>query len=116
MAATAVVHDYFAPCPRGLEDLLVTELQALGAADARPAPGGAAFRGDMALCWRINLCSRIASRVLLQLVKAPYKTDKEVYDATFAIDWPTLFEVAKSIRVDVNDVLAPDVGQWSLHP
>jgi putative N6-adenine-specific DNA methylase len=98
---------FFAPCPRGLESLLVGELQALGASDAQTAPGGAAFRGDMALCWRVNLCSRIASRVLLQLVKAPYKTDKEVYDATFAIDWPALFEVAKSIRVDVNAIRSP---------
>lgn len=105
--ATTAIHDYFAPCPRGLEALLVTELQALGASDARPAPGGAAFRGDMALCWRVNLCSRLASRVLRQLVRAPYKTDKEVYDTAFAVDWPALFTVDRSIRVDVNAIRCP---------
>ncbi|NLD70126.1 MAG: class I SAM-dependent RNA methyltransferase, partial [Limnobacter sp.] len=36
----------FAPCPRGLEQLLADELGALGADDCRTVASGVAFSGD----------------------------------------------------------------------
>jgi len=98
---------FFAPCPRGLEGLLAEELQQLGAGNVTLAAGGAAFSGDMETCWRANLGSRLASRILLRLAHVPYKTEREVYAATYAIDWPELFDVAQSIRVDVNAIRCP---------
>ena len=101
------VLNFFAPCPRGLEALLVGELRGLGALDPKAASGGAAFRGDMQICWRANLGSRLASRVLMQLAHFPYKTEQDVYAATLALDWPALFAVERSIRVDVNATRCP---------
>jgi putative N6-adenine-specific DNA methylase len=75
---------FFSPCPRGLEGVLDVELAALGATDIRRFDGGAAFRGDFALCYRINLHSRIASRVLWQLEHAPYRTDQDIYNCVSA--------------------------------
>jgi len=101
------VHDYFAPCPRGLETPLGEELQSLGAKGVRATPGGVAFRGPMEACWRANLGSRLASRVLLSLAHFPYKTEQDIYNAAHAIDWPALFELARTIRVETNAVRSP---------
>ncbi len=98
---------FFAPCPRGLEALLAAEITACGASDVKLAAAGVAFRGEMAVCWRVNLESRIASRVLMQMARVPYKTEREVYAATHAVDWPAQFAVARSIRVDVNAIKCP---------
>lgn len=98
---------YFAPCPRGLEALLAEEVRACGAQDIKATMAGVAFTGGMDTCWRVNLESRLASRVLLQLLRVPYKTERDVYDAAYAIDWPSLFDVGQSLRVDVNAVRCP---------
>ena len=60
----AVLNDFFATAPRGLEALLLQELASLGAQRRRQVPGGVAFSGDWEVCYRANLWSRIASRVL----------------------------------------------------
>ena len=54
-------HAFFAPCPRGLEAVLADELTDLGAADVKSTAGGVAFHGTLALCYRVNLQSRIAT-------------------------------------------------------
>ena len=66
--------NFFAPCPRGLELLLVDELRAIGATDPKALPGGVQFSGDWALCYRANLESRIASRVLWQITMGRYRS------------------------------------------
>src|SRR5581483_7844275 len=99
--------DLFATCPRGLEALLVDELVALGALDARAVPGGVAFRGDLAACYSANLGSRFATRVLLRLGAAPYRREQDVYDAALALPWPEWFGERQTIRVDVNATRSP---------
>lgn len=98
---------YFATCPRGLEALLAAELAACGAREVRTTGGGAHFRGDLAVCYRANLESRIATRILLRVAEAPYCNEQEVYDAAQAVDWPQQFRVDHSIRVDVNAIRSP---------
>ena len=55
---------YFAPCPRGLEPLLAEDVAAAGARDIRQVPGGVHFGGHQETCYRVNLESRIATRVV----------------------------------------------------
>ena len=100
-------YTFFASCPRGLETLLAAELQRFGAGEIAALAGGVGFTGDMDVCWRANLESRLASRVLMQLARLPYQSEREVYDTTFAIDWPALFTVERAIRVDVNAIRCP---------
>ncbi len=98
---------FFAPCPRGLETLLAEEIARCGAGEVVPASAGVAFCGDLETCWRVNLESRLASRVLMQLARVPYQGEREIYAATHAIDWGSLFAVTQTIRVDVNAVRCP---------
>ena len=57
-------YHFFAPCPRGLELILATELEKLGAFSVQVDNGGVKFRGSWYTCYRTNLESRIASRIL----------------------------------------------------
>jgi putative N6-adenine-specific DNA methylase len=101
------VQSFFATCPRGLEAPLAAELAACGAREIRTTGGGAHFAGELAACYRANLESRIATRILWRVAEAPYRSEQDVYEATRAQDWPSRFRVVRSIRVDVNAVRSP---------
>ncbi len=97
---------FFATCPRGLERVLADELAALGAREPGPVDGGVAFGGALALCYAANLESRIASRVLWQVGEARYRTEHDVFAAARALPWPQLFDVRRTIRVNVSAIQA----------
>ena len=98
---------WFAPCPRGLEALLAGELTRLGATGSAPAAGGVAFAGGWETCYRANLESRLASRVLWKLREFPYADEAGVYLAAREVDWPALFGVERSLRVNLTAIKSP---------
>ncbi len=98
---------FFAPCPRGLEDPLATELETLGADDVAVAPGGVHFRGTLRLCYRVNLWSRIASRVLLQVERGTYRNEQDLYDLARSVRWGERFGPDQTLRVDVTAIRSP---------
>ena len=70
-------------------------------------PGGVAFSGPWDVCYRANLESRIASRVLWRIGDFPYRNENELYAAAKAVDWPRYFGVERSIRVNVTAQKSP---------
>ena len=101
------MEQFFATCPRGLEQVLATELAGLGAADTGTVDGGVSFGGDFSVCYRANLASRIASRILWRVGYARYGNEHDIHEAARAIPWPQLFDVRCSIRVDVSAIRSP---------
>ncbi|CAN5376602.1 class I SAM-dependent RNA methyltransferase [soil metagenome] len=97
----AGVQTYFATSPRGLEAALAGELTAIGAAAIRAVPGGVMFEGDVPLGWRANLESRLASRILRRIFEFDYRDEHDVHRAASTIDWPALFDVGQTLRIDV---------------
>lgn len=97
-----MTEQFFSPCPRGLEQTLADELAELGAGHVVVGDAGVAFAGDFSLCYRINLLSRIASRVLWQIGKTTYRSEDDVYRAAMALSWPDWFSVDRTIVVSVN--------------
>jgi len=89
----------FASCPRGLENPLAAELAQLGAREVRTVAGGVGFEGDTRVIYRVNLESRIATRALLRLFSVAYRSEEDIYRASYEFDWPQRFDVARSIRV-----------------
>mgnify|MGYP001447779282 CR=1 FL=1 len=83
--------DFFAPVPRGLEPLLVDELRSIGAVDPKALPGGVQFSGDWAVCYRANLESRLATRVMLQVASGRYRSEDDVYRIAYAPTWARWF-------------------------
>ena len=83
------------------------ELGELGIADATAVPGGVAFRGGWQACYAANLRSRVASRILWRVGEFAYGNENEVYAGTKAVDWPGLFAVERTIRVNVTAQKSP---------
>ena len=101
------MESFFATCPRGLERVLADELAGLGAHEAQPVDGGVAFSGSLASCYAANLGSRVASRVLWRVGHARYQTEHDVFAAARALAWPRLFDVRRTIRVNVSAIQSP---------
>jgi putative N6-adenine-specific DNA methylase len=102
-----MLHYFFAPCPRGLESVLATELEQLGAASVQGRDGGVQFQGDWRICYRVNLESRIASRVLWQVASQPYASEADIYDDTRALPWNEWFSPGLTIRVNIAALKCP---------
>src|SRR3989304_1949417 len=98
---------FFAPCPRGLEAVLASELKALDAQEVRIADGGVHFAGPFPLCYRINLYSRIASRVLWRVAMAAYRSEQDIYDTVYALPWNDWFDTTLTIRVNMAAIKCP---------
>jgi putative N6-adenine-specific DNA methylase len=98
---------FFAPCPRGLEAVLLDELKELGGQALAPTPGGVGFAGPFDLCCRVNLESRIASRVLWRVWQGPYRHEQDLYDAACALSWRDWFSVDRTIKVKVSAQQCP---------
>lgn len=98
---------FFATCPRGLELILAGELRLLGAEKVDAVGGGVQFHGDFFLCYRANLGSRVASRVLWQVSTDRYRDEDDIYRSTYALPWTEWFDAARTIRVDVSATKSP---------
>jgi putative N6-adenine-specific DNA methylase len=98
---------FFSPCPRGLESVLADELKALGAQDLATTPGGVGFAGPFDLCYRVNLESRIASRVLWRIWQGPYRSEQDLYDSAAGLSWHDWFSADRTIKVKVSAQQCP---------
>ncbi len=98
---------FFATCPRGLERLLLAEIEALAGRNAAVVPGGVAFEGDWRVCYAVNLWSRIASRVLWKVSQFDYRDEKHLYEAARALNWKKYFPVERTLRVNVTAQKSP---------
>lgn len=61
------MNSLFASTARGLEELLKTELENLGAVECQVVQGGVHFKGDTRLVYQSLMWSRLASRIMLPL-------------------------------------------------
>lgn len=98
---------FFATCPRGLEAPLASELAALGALDARATGGGVHFSGPFPMAYRVNLHSRLASRILWQVAVADYRNEQDIYDAVHELPWNDWFDPGNTIRVNIAAIKCP---------
>ncbi|MBL8473855.1 MAG: class I SAM-dependent RNA methyltransferase [Rhodocyclaceae bacterium] len=98
---------FFCPCPRGLEPLLVEELSGLGAQAPKTFPGGVAFRGGWDICARVNLESRLATRVLWHVDSGLYRSEDDLYGLAYEQRWEDWFDPRQSMKVHVTAIKSP---------
>jgi len=105
---------YFCPCPRGMEQALADELAEIAHTTASPTlkvhnqvPGGVHCSGDMLDAYRLNLHSRIASRVLMRIANKTYSNENDIYDLVLDQPWEDWFSVDHTIRVDLTAIKSP---------
>lgn len=98
------MNSLFASTARGLEELLKSELERLGAHACKVVQGGVHFQGDDRLLYQSLLWSRLASRILLPLNEFRVHSDLDLYLGVQAIDWTSIFGVDKTFAVHFSGV------------
>jgi putative N6-adenine-specific DNA methylase len=92
--------NFFVTCARGVEELVVAELTALGLSGVKTEKGGASFTGELPDGCRACLWLRTASRVLLVLGEFPCSTPQELYDGVRRLDWNRYLLPEMTLAVD----------------
>ena len=93
----------FAVCASGLEDVLLAELRTFdGLEFIKKNKGGVKFSSNPKNICRLNLWSRIPSRILIQLGKTQITNSDELLDFALRIDWEQWFTPFDTFRIDVN--------------
>lgn len=85
------MNSLFASTARGLEELLKTELEGLGAQECQIVQGGVHFQGDTQLLYKSLMWSRLASRIMMPLGECSVWSDLDLYLGVQAIDWTSIF-------------------------
>ena len=96
------MNSLFASTGRGLEELLKTELEALGAQDIQLVPGGVHYQGDDKTLYQSLMWSRLASRILLPLGEFGLWSDLDLYVGAQSIPWTELFDSHQGFVVHFN--------------
>ncbi|KQV50911.1 class I SAM-dependent RNA methyltransferase [Massilia sp. Root335] len=95
---------------QALADELAEIAQATGSATLKvhnQVPGGVHCSGSDTDAYRINLHSRIASRVLLRIANRNYANENDIYDLVLEQPWEDWFGVDHTIRVDITAIKSP---------
>jgi 23S rRNA (guanine2445-N2)-methyltransferase / 23S rRNA (guanine2069-N7)-methyltransferase len=91
---------WLATCPKGLEQLLAHELQALGAESTKETVAAVHFYGTRELAYRACLWSRLANRILLPLHQFMLNETDQLYQECLDIPWEAHFSAEQTIAID----------------
>lgn len=93
---------YFAQAPGMMEDLCLEELSALGARNPRKAFRGVYFEAAPETLYRINYCSRLASRVLAPLSSFQCDSPDDILRNAAKIQWDSFFGLEKTFAITAS--------------
>ncbi|RYF42374.1 MAG: class I SAM-dependent RNA methyltransferase, partial [Comamonadaceae bacterium] len=100
----------FLPCAAGVEDFLADEvhrLTGLKGDDLLVARGGVQLRASWRDALLLNLHSRLAQRVLVQLSHTPYRSEKDLYEAAGAVAWEIWFTTKQTFKIEITAQHSP---------
>src|SRR5512132_2210660 len=100
----------FLPCAAGVEGFLADEvhrLTGLAGDDLLTGRGGVALRASWRDAMLLNLHSRLAQRVLVQLSHTPYRSEDDLYAAASEVAWEIWFTTRESFKVEVTAQHSP---------
>jgi putative N6-adenine-specific DNA methylase len=98
----------FLPCAAGVEELLAGEVaRLLPGAPSAVQRGGVALRGGAHEVMLLNLESRLAQRVLIEVASGPYADEHALYALARRVDWTHWITPRHTLRVDVTAQRSP---------
>ncbi len=92
---------FFASCPKGMADLVEQELQAMGLRTWEKSTAGVLFEANWAGCYKANLNSRFASRILKPVLDFPAYQNEELYNNIRKHDFTKYIKPTQTMAVDV---------------
>ncbi len=100
----------FLPCAAGVEGFLADEvhrLTGLTGQDLLVGRGGVLLRSSWRDALLLNLHSRLAQRVLVQLAERPYRSEDDIYALAADVAWEIWFTPRQSFKVEVTAQHSP---------
>jgi putative N6-adenine-specific DNA methylase len=98
----------FLPCAAGVEALLAEEVsRLLPDAPVRVARGGVGLAGEPHEVMMLNLESRLAQRVLIEVGEGPYGDENDLYALAHDIAWSDWITPRQTLRVDSTSQRSP---------
>ena len=93
---------FFAMTSRGLGEVLEQELREMGIEKVERTFGGVQFEGNWAQCYRANLRSRIATRILMPILDFPAYNPEDLYNNILKHDFTKYIPPNGTIAVEAN--------------
>ena len=100
----------FLPCAAGVEGYLADEvhqLTGLAGMDLQTLRGGVLLRASWREAMLLNLHSRLAQRVLVQLSQTMYRNENDLYAAASEIAWEIWFTTRQTFKIEVTAQHSP---------
>ena len=100
----------FLPCAAGVETYLATEVQRItgvGQDDLRTFRAGVLLRGSWRDAMLLNLHSRLAQRVLVELSYTQYRSEQDLYHAASNVAWELWFTTRQSFKIEITAQHSP---------
>jgi putative N6-adenine-specific DNA methylase len=98
----------FLPCAAGVEALLADEVaRLLPGAATRAVRGGVGLDGGVPEVMLLNLESRLAQRVLIEVAEGAYADEHDLYALARGVDWTLWITPRQTLRVDTTAHRSP---------
>ncbi len=97
----------FLPCAAGVEEMLSDEAARIASAPVQARRAGVRLAASWRDAMRLNLHSRLAQRVLVELVHGPYRHEQDLYELAGSIAWEAWFTPRQSFKVELTAQHSP---------
>ena len=97
----------FLPCAAGVEALLATEVQRITGAAPKAWRAGVQLQGSWRDALQLNLHSRLAQRVLIELAHNQYRSEQDLYNAAANVAWEIWFTPKQTFKVEITAQHSP---------
>jgi len=97
----------FLPCAAGVENLLAAEVQRITGTAGRAWRAGVQLQGSWRDAMKLNLHSRLAQRVLIELQHGQYRSEQDLYHAAASVAWEIWFTPAQTFKVEITAQHSP---------
>ncbi len=97
----------FLPCAAGVEALLATEVQRITGTAPKAWRAGVQLAGSWRDALQLNLHSRLAQRVLIELAHNQYRSEQDLYNAAANVAWEIWFTPKQTFKVEITAQHSP---------
>ena len=97
----------FLPCAAGVENLLAAEVQRITGIQGKAWRAGVQLQGSWREAMQLNLHSRLAQRVLIELQHGQYRSEQDLYNAAASVAWEIWFTPNQTFKVEITAQHSP---------
>ncbi|MFT3718541.1 THUMP domain-containing class I SAM-dependent RNA methyltransferase [Pseudorhodoferax sp.] len=97
----------FLPCAAGVEALLADEAARIAGCPVQARRAGVRLSAPWRDAMRLNLYSRLAQRVLIELAHGGYRHEQDLYEVAAGVAWEAWFTPRQSFRIELTAQRSP---------